>query len=370
MATENNDDGNAPDPFKGFVTHETVQLAEGVEAVPTEEPANSDEGNADEDSSADDVGGVGDDLDPDYAGDPGDGADDDADDTGDDTRDGADDDDDADDTGDDAPGDDDASDVDSSEEEPRKKKKLTISQRMAQLTKKARVAERGEAAAVAVNTAKDARIAELEAKLTPPADDATQDDTTSDDDTGKPKAEDFTYGELDPNFVEALTDWTVEKRLSKRDKEHEATRQDEAAQTKAAEIVQQLDDKIVEGVEAYTDFQEVVVDAGDAGDYPLTPETAMMGLESDVGHHVLYEIATNLPLAKKISQMTPMQQAREFGRLEAQYRDKDTPKPKKTTNTAPPPSKKSGGQGAKPFNAATASFADFEKYQNERLRQQ
>ena len=90
----------------------------------------------------------------------------------------------------------------------------------------------------------------------------------------------------------------------------------------------------------------------------------MMALESPVGHHVLYAIASDKKLALKISKMSPAQQGREFGRLEAQYQPdgKKPPKQKNKTPRAPPPHSKGRGSGGKmKTDLASASFADFEK---------
>lgn len=268
--------------------------------------------------------------------------------------------------------DDDADDEDGSDEggdddEERPKKRKTAKARIAELTKARREAERKEAAQAEENAELRARLDALEKKLTGDDDDGNTDgkgDSNADDDEGRPDPNKFKYGELDPEFQEALLDWKVDKRLNKEKAEREKAQKSEAAEQQAQEIRESYDQKIDIGIAEYDDFEDVVVKAADEGKFPLTQETAMMVLESDVGHHVIYQIASDNDLAKKLAGMTPQQQAREFGRLEAQYTSKDAPKPKKKASAAPvPPSRAVKGGGApKKFDPSSASFEELEKW--------
>jgi len=96
----------------------------------------------------------------------------------------------------------------------------------------------------------------------------------------------------------------------------------------------------------------------------------MMALKSPVGHHVVYKIASNLKLAKRLAKLGPQEQARAFGRLEAQFSSKKdaSRKKNKTPKTPPPPKKRRGGSGVSNRNTAKESFADFEKMANKQLQ--
>ena len=215
---------------------------------------------------------------------------------------------------------------------------------------------------------KDARIADLEKRLTAKGGDATAGESNSEGDTAKlPSPDDFTYGEADPEYIKALTQHLVDKGVAKVRATDETTRQEEAARVEGVELQTRYDAKVELGIEAYDDFEKVVIEAAEEGKFPLSRDMAMLAIDSAVGHHILHQIATDLPLAKKIARMTPLQQAREFGRIEAQHTtgSANTPKkPNKITEAPTPPTKRKGGTGAKTFNPVDASFEDFEKKVN------
>ncbi len=358
----NEDNGQDESPFKDFVTHDVDGVAPSTSEGSQQEGAEEASGDADDtDTGADSSNGAddtGDDIGADADNDAGeeDGSSD------------ADDIDDIDDTGGAEEGDAEEGDE---KPKPKPKKKLTVKQRMNQMTKAQRTAERAAVAARGEVENRDARIAELEAenrKLTGDDDPDKDDGTGSDDGPVKPNPDDFTYGELDSEYVEALTAYQVTLQLGKQREKDEETRQSEAAEEQAQELQTQYDERVVDGLEAYDDFEDVVIAAADEGKYPLSRDMAMLAVESPVGHHVLYKIAGDLDLAKKLAQLPPVQQAREFGRLEAQFATDDDgenpPKPKKIPAARKPPTKRSGGKGAVPFDPATSNFADFEKRVN------
>lgn len=247
------------------------------------------------------------------------------------------------------------------------KAKRSPKDRIAKITKNWREAQRDGVTKDARIAEKDVRIAELEKQLTGKGGDDTAGEDSSDGDAAAlPKPDDFTYGEADPEYIKAMTEHLVEKGVAKVRATDETNRQEETARQQDVELQTQYDAKVELGVEAYDDFEEVVVEAANEGKYPLSRDMAMLAIESDVGHHVLHQIATDLPLAKKIARMTPLQQAREFGRIEAQHTSGSatTPKPNKVPKAPKPPSERKGGKGANTFNPVDASFEDFEKKVN------
>ncbi len=82
-------------------------------------------------------------------------------------------------------------------------------------------------------------------------------------------------------------------------------------------------------------------------------------------------IANDLDLAKKIAQSSPIDQAREFGRIEAQFATSGgtTPKANKVTKAAQPPTKRRGGSGVTKVDPANESFPVFEARMNKALEQ-
>lgn len=360
-------DENTPDPFKGMTTHDTgapKSTSEAHQDAPKKEPKdekNSSGGDGDDKDTGDtDTGDAGGDDDSDFSDIFGDDAD---------SSDGDDDSDGAEDDGEDADNSDpeDSDDPDEDNEDPVenkdkfKRKKKVAQQRIAELTKYRRTAEKALEAERQHTTALEERLTILEKKLTPAEEDVTNKEQSDQDDVGAPDPAKYNYGELDPKYVSDLTDYRVDKRLAKDKAAQEETQQTQAAEQQAKELETRYSDKIVEGNKTYKDFDKVVVEAAENNEYPLTQETAMMALESPVGHHVMYKIASNPKLAKKLAGLTVIQQARAFGRIEAQFSSKDASRKKKTPNTTPPPKHRSGGSGISVIDPAKENFADFEK---------
>lgn len=344
-------------PFSGFVTHEAgANVLHAEDAAPADDNGNEDSNNEEDQSNEDSA---------DYEGTGEEGAND-----GDDELDGDEDgDDDAGDVEEDAEEDDDTG-GDAEEDDsppPEKKQKRSPQHRINKAVKHQRVAERRAEAAEARAEAAEARAAEFQKGLTPDEEDGTGGGEDSSSELQKPDVTDgekYPYGELDSKYQEDLTEYRVDKKLAERDQKRETEENKISADKEAQEWQSKYDSKIVDGVEAYDDFDEVVVKGSENNEFPLTPETAMMALASEVGHHVIYEIATNSELADKMSKMTAIQQAQQFGRLEARFSKTSKPKSKNVPNTAPPPTRRKGGGGVKKFDATSASFADFENHVN------
>src|SRR5690606_7729630 len=116
--------------------------------------------------------------------------------------------------------------------------------------------------------------------------------------------------------------------------------------------------------------------------WPCPPVVALAIKDSDYGPDIAYELAKNPSEAIRISGLTPLEQAREFGRLEERHHQKAEAAKRKTQeeaerqqretqrrriSKAPPPPKRqirgSGGQGKRNLAelAASDDFAAFDK---------
>lgn len=253
----------------------------------------------------------------------------------------------------------------SSDDEKPRKKKRSPQDRINKAVKEQRRAERKTQAAEARTVALEQRLENLEKGLTAGNADGKAGDTEVSTTLVKPDVTDtekYPYGELDTQYLEDLTEYRVDLKLEKRDAKHAAKEQEAIATKDAQEWSTKYDAKIVDGLAAYDDFDEMVVKGSENEEFDLTPETAMMALDSKVGHHVIYHLATNPKLAAKMALMTPVGQARQFGRLEARF-DKTTPKPNnnKIPNTSTPAPRRKGGKGPRSFDVKSSSFADFER---------
>lgn len=273
-------------------------------------------------------------------------------------------------------GDDDADADEHSDDEP--KNRMSPKNRINKITKSWREAEREAEAQRTENVALKARLDALEKKLTPDDDGGTdnEDGESNSAQEGKPDPDKFTYGELDPVYQEELMEWKLDQRDAKREAKQEKTRQSEAAQQQADKVQKSYDNKVVDGIAAYSDFEKVVVEGagseakGIAPKYDLSPEFALMALESDVGHHVVYEVASDPEYSRKLAKMPPQIQAQEFGRLAAQFTSKDASPPKKknkATSATPPPTSKVNGSGVHKKAAKDMDFAEFEKFANKEV---
>ncbi len=251
------------------------------------------------------------------------------------------------------------------DEKPRKKKR-SPQDRINKAVKEQRRAERKADAAEAKAKAFEDRLEKLEKGLTPGDADGKAGDTEVSTTLVKPDVTDtekYPYGELDTQYQEDLTEYRVDLRLEKRDAKHAEKEQKVLDEKSAVEWQTKYQSKIVDGKAAYDDFDEVVVKGSENEEFDLTPETAMMALDSKVGHHVIYHLATNPKLAAKMALMTPVGQARQFGRLEARF-DKTTPKnnnSNKIPNTSTPAPRRKGGKGPRSFDVKSSSFEDFER---------
>lgn len=203
---------------------------------------------------------------------------------------------------------DDQGEKDGEGEKGKKPNRKPASERIAELTRARNDAERRAQAA-------EKRLASLEA----PA----------------PKRADY----KDPDEFEADRAKWAAKAARGDEAKHEATTARAEAETAAAE---KWNASREDAETRYPDFGQVI--SAVPGDV-FTPAVANALLESDMAADVAYVLAKDLPRARQFAAMTPHQQGREIGRIEAEL----APKPRKISS-APPPVETLGtkGAGAKP----------------------
>jgi chromosome segregation ATPase len=145
----------------------------------------------------------------------------------------------------------------------------------------------------------EAKIRELEGKVTPKAE--TQP-------TGEPKPENFTdmY-----EYAKALTDYRVEQRMGE-EKQKEAQAKQQAEREK---VINAWTDRVKAAKSEMPDFDDMVGSA----DVVVSNEVRDAIFESDVGPRILYHLAENPEFAEKLSGMTVASALRSIGKLEAQF---------------------------------------------------
>ncbi len=154
---------------------------------------------------------------------------------------------------------------------------------------------------------------------------------------GKPNQNDFESYE---DYVDALTEWKVEKKLS----EEKAKAKEIEAKTLQEKKFQAHAERVKEFAKTRDDFDEVMEDLGDTR-VSLAVEEII--LESSVGPAIIYELAKNKEELERINSLSPLSAARELGKLEAKLQsidasDDEPKKPLIKTTKAPAPLKTLG----------------------------
>jgi hypothetical protein len=141
-------------------------------------------------------------------------------------------------------------------------------------------------------------------------------------------------------YAKALAEFSTERALAERDRQVAQAREQEAQQ----KIIQSWAQKVQEAKAELPDFDDLVA----SSDVVVNNAVRDAILESDVGPKILYHLAENNDLAKKIAGLSPNAALREIGRLEARFEAK--PETKQTAplvkSKAPAPIQPiRGGQG-------------------------
>lgn len=141
-------------------------------------------------------------------------------------------------------------------------------------------------------------------------------------------------------YAKALAEYSTEKALAERDRQVAQQREQEAQQ----KIIQSWAQKVQEAKAELPDFDDLVA----SSDVVVNNAVRDAILESDVGPKILYHLAENNDLARKIASLSPNAALREIGKLEARF--EVNPETKQTTppvrSKAPAPIQPiRGGQG-------------------------
>ena len=132
-------------------------------------------------------------------------------------------------------------------------------------------------------------------------------------------------------YAEALAEWSTEQALVKRDQEEQERRADAERQ----KVIQTWATKVATAKSELPDFDDMVA----SSDVVVPDHVRDAILESDVGPRILYELADNSELAKKITGMSLSASLREIGKLEARFERKTETAPSNPVgkSKAPPP---------------------------------
>ena len=120
-------------------------------------------------------------------------------------------------------------------------------------------------------------------------------------------------------YVEALAEQRAEQKLAEREQRKQQT-----------EILNAYHDKEEEIRAKYDDFEQVAYNPN----LPITTVMAQTIQASDIGPEVAYHLGANPKEAERISRLSPILQAKEIGKIEAQLAA--NPPVKKTSNAPAP----------------------------------
>jgi len=112
-------------------------------------------------------------------------------------------------------------------------------------------------------------------------------------------------------YAKALAEYSTERALAERDRQQAMAREQEAQQ----KIIQSWAQKVQAAKAELPDFDDLVA----ASDVVVNNAVRDAILESDVGPKILYHLAENNDLAKKIAGLSPNAALREIGKLEARF---------------------------------------------------
>lgn len=140
---------------------------------------------------------------------------------------------------------------------------------------------------------------------------------------------------------------------------------DAATKTRVEELRQEVWSDFEERSEAFKakvqDFDQVF-EAYAAGGGKFSDTVREMMVESDVGPQMAYHLAKNPSLARKLNSLSPLQAAKEFGKLEDSLS-----KPVSRNTKAPKPIAPLNGGASPAFDPAKASMSEFAEWLNKDL---
>ena len=205
-----------------------------------------------------------------------------------------------------------------------RKQNPKIERRFSEITKQREAARQEAERERQARLELESKVRELESKLSPPA---PQEPAEADP---KPKPEQFSDMF---EYAEALSEWTADKRIREEKAKEAAQRQEQERQKTMDTWSQRVND-----FRSKTpDFDDMVGSA----DVVVSNEVRDAIFDSDVGPQILYHLAENPDVAKKLSGMTAIGALRMIGKLEARFEEPAQPQTQRETavktSKAPPP---------------------------------
>lgn len=115
-------------------------------------------------------------------------------------------------------------------------------------------------------------------------------------------------------YAEALAEYTADKRIADMKRQEAEAKEAEQRQ----KVITEWTAKVEKAKASLPDFDDIVA----SSDVVVNDDIRDAILESDVGPQILYHLAENDEVAKKIAGLSPKQALREIGKLEARFEAK------------------------------------------------
>jgi hypothetical protein len=159
-------------------------------------------------------------------------------------------------------------------------------------------------------------------------------------------------------YAKALAEYSTEKALAERDRQVAQAKEQEAQH----KIIESWAQKVQEAKAELPDFDDMVA----SSDVVVNNDVRDAILESDVGPKILYHLAENSDLAKRISGLSTNAALREIGKLEARFEAKpevkQTPVVRSKAPTPIQPIRGGQGQADVPLSATGEWHGSFQAW--------
>jgi hypothetical protein len=207
-------------------------------------------------------------------------------------------------------------------EETERKPNPKIERRFSEITKQREAAKQDAERERQARIELENKLKDMEARLNPVQQESTEPDP-------KPKPEQFSDMF---EYAESLAEWTADKRF----KEEKAKEVAQRAEQERLKVLDTWSSRVNDFRAKTPDFDDLVSSA----DVVVSNEVRDAIFESDVGPQILYHLAENTDIAKKLQGLSATSALRMIGKLEARFEDLPASAPKETvakTSKAPPP---------------------------------
>ena len=189
------------------------------------------------------------------------------------------------------------------EQEEKPKANPKLERRFSEITKQREEARKEAQQERQAREALEARLAVLERQPTPQAPKVDE----------EPQPSQFNDAF---EYAKALAEYTADKRIGEMKRQEAEERQAQERQ----KVIETWASKVQAAKASMPDFDDIVA----SSDVVVNDDIRDAILESDVGPQILYHLAENDDVAKRIAGLSPKQALREIGKLEARFEVKET----------------------------------------------